>query len=69
MTVRDDHTVVVEIANCVFLEVAREHPDLVCGFDGGLLCGLLGVDPDAHRRIASVIDGDPVCVHEFASRG
>ena len=69
VTVRDDHTVVVEIANCVFLEVAREQPDLICGFDGGLLCGLLATDPSSHRRVASVIDGDPVCVHEFAPRG
>jgi len=68
VTVRDDRTVVVEIGNCVFLEVAREHPELVCALDGGMLCGLLGVEPAAHRRIASVAEGAPACVHEFAAR-
>jgi len=67
--VRDDHTVVVEVGNCVFLEVARDHPELVCAFDGGVLCGLLGVEPATHRQTASVIDGDLACVHEFAPRG
>ena len=67
--VRDDHSVVVEVGNCVFLEVARDHPELVCAFDGGVLCGLLGVEPGDHRQTASFIDGHPVCVHEFAPRG
>ena len=66
--VRDDHTVVIEVGNCVFLEVAREHPELVCAFDRGMLCGLLGVEPAAHRRTASLVDGAPACVHEFAAR-
>jgi predicted ArsR family transcriptional regulator len=68
VTVRDDHTVVIEIGNCVFLEVAREHPELVCALDGGMLCGLLGVEPAAHRQIASAVDGAPACVHEFSAR-
>lgn len=62
----DDGTVVVELSNCLYLEVARDHSGLVCAACAGVLCGLLGVDPGAHRRTASVIDGDPACVHEFA---
>jgi predicted ArsR family transcriptional regulator len=65
-TVRDDHTLVVEVSNCLYLEVAREHPAVVCGLSSGLLCGLVGVDPRAHRQTASIIDGDAACVHEFA---
>ena len=63
---RDDGSVVVEVSNCVYLEVARDHPGMVCSLSSGMLCGLLGVDPAQHRRTASLIDGDPACVHEFA---
>ncbi len=66
ITVRDDRAVVVEVSNCLYLEVARDHPEVVCSLCGGVLRGLLGVEPAAHRRTASIVDGDPVCVHEFA---
>ena len=61
-----DGTVVVEVSNCVYLEVARDHPGVVCSLSSGMLCGLLGVDPARHHRTASLINGDPACVHEFA---
>jgi predicted ArsR family transcriptional regulator len=66
IAVRDDRTVVVELGNCPYLEVAGDHPGVVCSLSGGMLCGLLGRDPRGHRRTASIIDGDPACVHEFA---
>ncbi len=66
ITVRDGRTVVVEVSTCLYLEVARDHAEVVCSLCGGVLCGLLGVEPVAHRRTASIVDGDPVCMHEFA---
>jgi len=64
---RADGTVVLEVGNCVYHEVAVDHPDLVCSLGSGLLCGLLGADPAAHRHTASLLAGDPACVHEFAA--
>jgi predicted ArsR family transcriptional regulator len=65
-TVRDDHALVVETNNCLYLEIARERPAVVCGLCSGLLCGLIGVDPGAHRQTAAIVDGDTACAHEFA---
>jgi predicted ArsR family transcriptional regulator len=64
---RPDGTVVLEVGNCVYREVAAEHPGLVCGLGTGLLCGLLGADPAGHRMTASLLHGDAACVHEFAA--
>ena len=64
--VKDDRTVGVEVSNCLYLEVARDHPGFVCDLSTGMLCGLLGVEPGAHRQTASIVDGAPACVHEFA---
>jgi predicted ArsR family transcriptional regulator len=64
---RPDGTVVLEVGNCVCHEVAVEHPALVCSLGSGLLCGLLGADPAGHRMTASLLEGDPACVHEFAT--
>ncbi len=58
-------TVVLRVNNCLYLEIAREHPEVVCGLSSGMLCGLVGVGPAAHRQTASIIEGDPACVHEF----
>ena len=66
VVVRADRTVVVELSNCPYLEVAHDQPAVVCGLCGGMLCGLLGRDPRGRRQIASVVDGAPACVHEFA---
>lgn len=63
---RDDHTLAVEVGNCCYLEVAREHPAVVCALCSGLLGGLVGVDGPAHRQTASIVSGDAACEHEFA---
>lgn len=63
---RDAHKVVVEVGSCLYPEVAREHPGVVCELSSGLLCGLLGIDPAAHRHTRSILSGDATCVHEFA---
>jgi predicted ArsR family transcriptional regulator len=62
---RRDGSVVVQVSNCLYLEVAREHPDIVCGLSTGMLCGLLGVAREGHRQSASILDGDQACIHEF----
>ena len=64
---RTDGTVIVEVGNCVFAEVAGDHPELICSLGTGLLCGLLGADAARHRHTASLLAGDPACVHEFAA--
>jgi predicted ArsR family transcriptional regulator len=62
----DEHKVVVEVGSCLYPEVARDHPGVVCELSSGLLCGLLGVDPATHRHTRSILNGDATCVHEFA---
>jgi predicted ArsR family transcriptional regulator len=62
----DEHRVVVEVGSCLYPEVARDHPGVVCDLSSGLLCGLLGVDPATHRHTRSILNGDTTCVHEFA---
>lgn len=59
--------VVFEVHNCVYRELADEFPDIVCPFDRGTLCGLLGVSPDAHTRTLALSAGDDFCRHEFVS--
>jgi len=61
----DPGTLIIEVKNCVYRELAEEHPDVVCGFDQGTLCGMLGVDPVGHRRVLAICAGDDVCRHEF----
>mgnify|MGYP007112003749 CR=1 FL=1 len=56
---------VIEVQNCVYQELAREYPDVVCAFDRGMLCGLLGVDAAAHSQTHALSAGDSVCRHEF----
>lgn len=57
--------VVVEVHNCVYSELAEEFPDLVCPFDRGTVCGMLGVEPSAHTQTHSMSAGDAYCRHEF----
>ena len=66
--VLDDHdpsTVAVEVRNCVYSELAKEYPHLVCFFDRGMLCGMLGVDRAAHSQPKALALGDDYCRHEF----
>lgn len=57
--------VAIEVHNCVYSEVAREHPELVCGFDRGMMCGLLGVEQSRYRLAKTLVCGDECCRHEF----
>lgn len=58
-------SVVVEVRNCVYSELAREFPDIVCPFDRGTLCGMLGAPASAHHQTHALSAGDPFCRHEF----
>ena len=66
--VREDPSgsVVVEVRNCVYSELAREFPDIVCPYDRGTLCGMLGVPASVHRQTHALSAGDAFCRHEFA---
>lgn len=55
----------VEVHNCVYGELAEEFPDIVCPFDRGTVCGMLGVEPSAHTQTHSMSAGDDFCRHEF----
>lgn len=57
--------VAVEIRNCVYRELADEYPDIVCPFDRGTVCGMLGVEPSAHTQTHCMSAGDAYCRHEF----
>ncbi|MCX6373462.1 MAG: helix-turn-helix domain-containing protein [Actinobacteria bacterium] len=55
----------VDIRNCVYRELADEYPYIVCPFDRGTVCGMLGVKPSAHTQTHSMSAGDEYCRHEF----
>jgi len=57
--------VAVEVHNCVYSELAKDYPDIVCPFDRGTVCGMLGVEPSAHTQTHSMSAGDDYCRHEF----
>lgn len=57
--------VTLDVTNCVYKELALEYPDVVCAFDRGMFCGLLGVPPEAHEQTRSLVAGDDFCRHEF----
>jgi predicted ArsR family transcriptional regulator len=61
----DPTAAVIEVRNCVYRELALEHPELVCTFDRGMLCGMLGVALTAHTQTLAMSAGDPCCRHEF----
>ena len=46
----DDATAVVAFANCPFADLARAHPDLVCGLHRGLVAGFVAEMGDAEVR-------------------
>ncbi len=58
--------VTIDVTNCVYQEVAQLSPDVVCGFDRGMICGLLGVRPKDHKQVLSILDGDEFCRHEVS---
>ena len=64
----DDTTagkIVIDVHNCVYRELAQEFPDIVCRFDCGTLCGMLGVDESVHTQTHQLSRGDEMCRHEF----
>jgi predicted ArsR family transcriptional regulator len=65
MIVTHDGTIAIEVNNCLYLELARDHPDVVCGLSTGMLCGLIGAEAADHRQTASMLAGDDACVHEW----
>lgn len=46
----DDGAAVVAFANCPFADLAREHPELVCGLHRGLVAGFVSEMGDAETR-------------------
>jgi predicted ArsR family transcriptional regulator len=56
---------VIEIGNCVYRELSVQHRDIVCAFDCGMFCGMLGVVDSAHRQAHAPCAGDSCCRHEF----
>jgi predicted ArsR family transcriptional regulator len=61
-----EHRVVIEVRNCLYLEVAEGAPEIVCGLSAGMLCGLLGADLAGHHQTLSITDGAEFCRHEFS---
>ena len=43
----DNPVAVVAFANCPFADLAREHPDIVCGLHRGLVAGFVAAMGDA----------------------
>jgi predicted ArsR family transcriptional regulator len=60
-----DGTTVIEVHNCVYRELSKEFPDVVCAFDRSMLCGMLGADASMHSQTHSMSNGDTFCRHEF----
>lgn len=60
-----DGETVIEVRNCVYRELSEEFPGVVCAFDRGMLCGMLGCAVSAHRQTRSMDRGDSYCRHEF----
>jgi predicted ArsR family transcriptional regulator len=56
---------VIEVRNCVYRELSQEFPEVVCAFDRGMLCGMLGVDTEVHTQTHALSSGDTYCRHEF----
>jgi predicted ArsR family transcriptional regulator len=61
----DKQVVAVDVHNCVYRELAAEYPHIVCFFDRGLLCGMLGADQAQHHQPMALALGDEHCRHEF----
>jgi predicted ArsR family transcriptional regulator len=57
--------VAVRVSNCVYRELALEYRGIVCRFDCGLVCGMLGVDESAHTQTHALSGGDDFCRHEI----
>ncbi len=56
---------VIEVHNCVYRELSKDFPEVVCAFDRSMLCGMLGVDASVHSQTHALSSGDSYCRHEF----
>jgi predicted ArsR family transcriptional regulator len=61
-----DGPTVIEVHNCVYRELSKDYPDVVCAFDRSMLCGMLGVDASVHTQTHALSGGDSFCRHEFS---
>ncbi len=52
---------VLELRGCVVAELAAVAPDIVCSYDRGFVCGLLGVPADGVEQLTSLAAGDDAC--------
>jgi predicted ArsR family transcriptional regulator len=57
--------VTLDVTNCVYKELAAEYPDVVCAFDRGMFCGMMGASLDEHVQTHSLVAGDGFCRHQF----
>jgi predicted ArsR family transcriptional regulator len=60
-----DGETVIEVHNCVYRELSKDFPEVVCAFDRNMLCGMLGVDASVHSQTHALSSGDSYCRHEF----
>jgi predicted ArsR family transcriptional regulator len=58
-------TMTLDVTNCVYKELALEYPDVVCAFDRGMFCGMLGASLQGHTQTHSLVAGDEFCRHQF----
>lgn len=68
VAVDDDASAVVAFANCPFGDIAREHPDLVCGLHEGLVAGFVAGMGDADAREFCNITSRTPCRVTVAAR-
>ncbi|BAN04159.1 helix-turn-helix transcriptional regulator [Ilumatobacter coccineus] len=57
----DDGSAVIAFANCPFAELAREHPELVCGLHRGLIEGFVDEMGDATTRDFATLTSRTPC--------
>jgi predicted ArsR family transcriptional regulator len=66
----DEDAALIAFANCPFVELAQEHPDLVCGLHRGLVSGFVTQMADTEvREFCSVTSRTPCRVTVSASAG
>ena len=56
---------VIDVHNCVYRELSKDFPEVVCAFDRSMLCGMLGVESSVHTQTHALSAGDSYCRHEF----
>ena len=67
-TLQDDADAVVAFAHCPFADLAREHPELVCGLHRGLVAGFVAEMGDAETRDFCTLTSRTPCQVTVAAR-